>query len=516
MIMMMMIQLPVCLFIFFLLVAESSAVLSDGNEDVFGIEDFVDPIFRKHIGSPFELILSTRGRNLRPIQNSTTTTTRRMVNTTTDDDDFVNPCNSVFTQYILDNWPVEVFLSITDRNLTAEEEFISGSIGDLTTIYKMLLDTGNNTENGEYFGSNGEYTTLVVSRAASIEAFWKARSTESAEETTNDDLTSSTPGVHQVLLVGLHGRDLENPENLLGLCESLKELKEEDISLTADSDCNNFINITDGFIQLFPRGYDSPFLTLNAFAVYDKSVSELPLVMLGDGLLEYLESQATDLDYGIDFIIGHEYIHVLQFLAGVMTNASFKDPAVLERLELMADALCAYYLAHEEGGNLSVAETDDVARIAILVGDPMESADVDPTNYHGTPGQRECAALWGAQLARSEVEQAAAAGSVAGIKNTTFMALVDLFNAAYNDIFEGLACPGLTTNVDCDALEEADDRSNEPTGAPSQNNGTDDVTTFPPNDSEDTTAGSALFGGGMRNTAVLLVLTSLFSFAFFC
>ncbi len=225
--MMMMIQLPVCVFLLFLLVAESSAVLSDGNEDVFGIEDAVDPLFRKHIRSPFELILSTsgtRGRNLRPIQNSTTNTTSSM-NTITDDDDLVNPCNSAVTQYYLDNWPEEVLLSITDRNLTAEEGVVFVSIGELTTAYKILLDTGNHTENGEYFGSNGEYTTTVVSRAASIEAFWKARSTESAEETTDDDLSSLTPGVHQVLLVGLHGQDLENPENLLGLCESLKELK---------------------------------------------------------------------------------------------------------------------------------------------------------------------------------------------------------------------------------------------------------------------------------------------------
>lgn len=509
----MILLLPVLIFLVFVLAAGSSVILSDlPNNEVFGIdtEDGMNSLFRQHVRSPFELILSTRGRNLRPIQNkAAATTTTSSMNSTTDDDGLVNPCNSALAQYVLENAPVEL-QNMAGLNMTAEEELIFESIGELTTYYKILLDSANNTENGEYFGTNGEYTTTVVSRAASIEGFWKARSTNSAEETTDDDPSSSSmPGVHQVLLVGLHGQDLENPDNLLALCEALIA----DTSLPADSDCNTFVNSTDAFIQLIPRGYDSPLLTFNALALYLQNFTELPIVMMGDGILEYVESQTTDVKYGIDFIIGHEYIHVLQFLEGVVTNASDTDPEVMEREELMADALGAYYLAHEQGANLSVTETDAVARVALLLGDPVESAEVDPSNYHGTPGQRECAVLWGAQLARSEVEQAATAGSDEPI-TTSFLALVDLFNAAYDDIFEGLACPGLTTNVDCDAPEEVDDESNEPTAAPSQSDG--NVTTFPPKDSEDTTAaaGPPLFGGGKRNAAVLLMLISFFSFAF--
>jgi len=61
----------------------------------------------------------------------------------------------------------------------------------------------------------------------------------------------------------------------------------------------------------------------------------------------------------------------------------------------MADAFAAYYLSHKEGRDLGQKEICKVFDAAVAVGDCNAESD----EHHGTPAQRECAAMWGANLA---------------------------------------------------------------------------------------------------------------------
>ena len=65
--------------------------------------------------------------------------------------------------------------------------------------------------------------------------------------------------------------------------------------------------------------------------------------------------------------------------------------------ELMADALSAFFLYHDSGGDLSGAEIDRIYRSAYSVGD----CQIMDEGHHGTPDERRCASMWGAELAAS-------------------------------------------------------------------------------------------------------------------
>jgi hypothetical protein len=62
------------------------------------------------------------------------------------------------------------------------------------------------------------------------------------------------------------------------------------------------------------------------------------------------------------------------------------------QFELEADAMAAYFLAHEQGRNFDVAELRQGARVAYYNAD----CDINDPYHWGTPKQNECATLWGA------------------------------------------------------------------------------------------------------------------------
>jgi hypothetical protein len=54
--------------------------------------------------------------------------------------------------------------------------------------------------------------------------------------------------------------------------------------------------------------------------------------------------------------------------------------------------MAAFALAHEQGRNFEIQLLRDAAKAGNAVGD----CDVNEDDHHGTPEQRECAVLWGA------------------------------------------------------------------------------------------------------------------------
>lgn len=363
-----------------------------------------------------------------------------------DDDDFdnsVNPCNSELIQFQLKN--------LLEMDETLIDQFIEHQLESYLLLYKLYID---NNEEGEYFGSNGEYNEIVLNRMEQLEAFWSARQSDA---------------VSGVTLLGAHGTELDSTDNLVALCFVLLQAVGEDAT---DQDCMDWATFIESIIVELPGEFSNPLLSLNAFAFLEPEVGDLPAIVVGDGIIEFLEYASIDTDLGIDFVVGHEYIHILQAAHGLYTTVTTDDDSssteLLEQSELMADALSAYYLAHGQGDNLSVAETNHVSWHARNLGDAFASNE-EYSAIHGTPGQRECAALWGAQLARLEDPDVL----------TTLTALAGQFVAAYPEIYDGSssACSGLTTDVDCSAAaaepaDESDDGVDNSTGSSTGTNQT--------------------------------------------
>eukprot|EP00525_Craspedostauros_australis_P010274 CAMPEP_0198132268 /NCGR_PEP_ID=MMETSP1442-20131203/57951_1 /TAXON_ID= /ORGANISM="Craspedostauros australis, Strain CCMP3328" /LENGTH=149 /DNA_ID=CAMNT_0043793233 /DNA_START=15 /DNA_END=464 /DNA_ORIENTATION=+ len=115
------------------------------------------------------------------------------------------------------------------------------------------------------------------------------------------------------------------------------------------------------------------------------------------------------------------------------------DPATRMRMELMADAISAYYMAHARGGAVSVEEVDQLSQRAANLGDFIIASEGD----HGTPGQRECAAIWGSTYAKDQ-----------GRTMVSVRIVMREFNDVYSKIVagDGKVCPDLQTPLLCSGV----------------------------------------------------------------
>lgn len=100
---------------------------------------------------------------------------------------------------------------------------------------------------------------------------------------------------------------------------------------------------------------------------------------------------------GPDFVHAHEFAHHVQFEIGAFfPDPPIPDPAeATRRTELMADAFGAYYSSHARGATFQAKRFADVMNAAFGFGD----CDFFSPNHHGTPNQREAAAIWGGDIA---------------------------------------------------------------------------------------------------------------------
>lgn len=148
-------------------------------------------------------------------------------------------------------------------------------------------------------------------------------------------------------------------------------------------------------------GGENDIFTFNAFAL-DAS-DEGPLfgkfgnqVVYGDGLLNAQKDLGLAPE-GVGSVIGHEFGHQIQYANGVFEHR-VNTPEGTRRTELMADAYAGYYAAHKGGLTYNAKKVAEAIRMSYEVGD----CGFDNPGHHGTPLQRERAALWGAGLAAGE------------------------------------------------------------------------------------------------------------------
>jgi len=248
---------------------------------------------------------------------------------------------------------------------------------DWATYYSLLFD---NDASDDYMGVDGGQTREMTKRHKDAKRFWAIDS---------DDIQ----------LQGMHGIDLADDEKMNPVVQLLLGVDEATAAL--------IIDFVQSVIEADPGlGYDNPLFTLNAFAFTAEGedpngpFAGVPdKIVMGDGISEAL----ADLDLGEnapDFVHAHEFGHHVQFELGVF-GAYDGTPEFTRYTELMADAFGAYFCAHARGAAFQAQRIVEGFRASYIIGD---CAFGNP-GHHGTPNQREAAALWGAERAAAAQKQ---------------------------------------------------------------------------------------------------------------
>lgn len=169
-------------------------------------------------------------------------------------------------------------------------------------------------------------------------------------------------------------------------------------------------------------GYDFPLWSLNAAAIpaYDSFCPQCKCgncIIMGDGVTMFHE--AYDLDgAGPDALFFHEFSHHIQIAMNFTELNIERTPELTRYIELMADALAAYFAHHPRGASFQAKRILDLLENVYTSGDCY----FDNTYHHGTPNQRKNAAVFAINL----VDEVKGKGKI--LKAAEFKAL---FDAAY-------------------------------------------------------------------------------------
>ena len=280
---------------------------------------------------------------------------------------------------------------------------------DMPSIYGILFD---NDASDAYIGVNGEYTRELIKRHKDNQRFW---------DVPTDD----------ILLLGMHGAMIADDAKMLPLVQLLFGFPDPAINqyivdtiqgLIEGGDVDLSLIFGPGFIYSapgIPGGYNHPLFTLNAFAFSDQGVEIIPgfgllpdKIVMGEGILEGYDAIGMGAN-APDVIHAHEFAHHVQYELGVF---ALPVPEETRRIELMADAFGAYYSSHARGATFQAKRFADVMNASYVIGD----CDFSDPGHHGTPNQREAAAIWGGDVSASARKQG-------HINSATLM--LDLFEA---------------------------------------------------------------------------------------
>jgi uncharacterized protein len=123
-------------------------------------------------------------------------------------------------------------------------------------------------------------------------------------------------------------------------------------------------------------------------------IAQVFAAQLYEGVAEGFPGQAAGFgraagDFGVAYVVAHEYAHNLQNELGLFTIGSANST---EPFELQADCMAgAWGYSVYETGQLSPADIEEAINTALAVGD----FDVSSVNHHGTPTERRDAWLLG-------------------------------------------------------------------------------------------------------------------------
>jgi hypothetical protein len=275
------------------------------------------------------------------------------------EDNSASECSSV-----AETWIDGMFLDI---DLRTWYELDRHMVTEMPFMFKIFLDKD---DSDEFIGINGQYTEELMKKFDHNIQFWES--------------TSKKITISDTQLYGLHGSFYRNTTKLAQTVQYMFPELNDKKGLA-------FTRQIQKLLATLPRGEENPLLSFNALAVgscnvYTNFLMEPlmpPSILMGDGMLEFLEIQGLG-NEGPDFVLAHEIGHHLQFDVQMRSRGSMHD-------ELNADAFAAYYMAHEAGDAMTTEQITQGMEAAYSVGDCY--------NSHGSPAQRACAVAWGASLA---------------------------------------------------------------------------------------------------------------------
>ncbi|KAL7473165.1 hypothetical protein ACHAXS_013563 [Conticribra weissflogii] len=275
---------------------------------------------------------------------------------------------------------------IQQMGYSTYKELFDNQILQMPYIYKHYIDKD---PSGESFG-DGTHDAELLERHRRTTAFW-------AEADLDDSIS-----VDDVLLLSMHGQDLLDLDKLVPTVMRMFDFDDA-------ADVVSFASTIRDFVAALPEGGANPLLTMNAIATRAARRRDLPLdgirdsIIVGDGVLRFLEDAGLT-SSGPDFVHAHEFGHHVQFEMDMKISSQYVGIYGYEddsrRREMMADAIAAYFLAHDRGGDMTKEEIEEFVETSYATGD----CSVMDEDHHGTPEQRKCAAAWGASLAVSDEE----------------------------------------------------------------------------------------------------------------
>jgi hypothetical protein len=247
--------------------------------------------------------------------------------------------------------------------------------------YKYLVSNETFLQEDQYFGRNGEYTQEILSQHKLIVKFWK--------------MEDEPP----LILLGEHSEPLQEGNNTEKALFRYSRYLAEVLNITAsDITDEEIVNISESVRTAIerevPNGYANSALSLDWDTKYQYGIEGFEnstAVIIGDGFLDFFASLGLS-------EVGNDYLHAISFSYMVLSTLLDRDVVNSDnetenrQFALETDAMAAYFLAHKQGRNFDVAELLQVARVAFAFGD----CEVNNDNHWGTPKQKECATLWGA------------------------------------------------------------------------------------------------------------------------
>ena len=256
------------------------------------------------------------------------------------------------------------------------KDLYDSRILDMPYIYKHYIDKN---EEDESFGYDGSQTDELIQRHKDTMAFW-------TKADVDDSIT--TDGI---LLLSMHGSDLMDNEKLVPTIIHMFDFDNE-------NDILQFAEKVQEYVMALPGKYDNPLLTMNAVATRggrgSRTGKSIASLIIGDGVLEFVKDSNLS-STGPDFVHAHEFAHHLQYEMDMEHGVPPGYKNDIRRKELMADAISAYFLAHDRGGNMDAHEISEFSVTAFATGD----CNTGQEDHHGSPKQRYCASVWGASRA---------------------------------------------------------------------------------------------------------------------
>ncbi|MDI3320383.1 hypothetical protein [Pinibacter soli] len=275
-----------------------------------------------------------------------------------------------------DNTLVTQWLNLQLADWSYEIIFYASLTGmlDFPTYDALLFE---NTESGQQFGINGEYSHRITKTMKDLKRFW--------------DIQSS-----QIIVVPMHGSMLQNRDKVIRI----------DMILYGDSEigAEYWADVIAELLQGIPqyRNGNHPIFTFNAFAQGSFDFPPFGVVpdkiVMGDGILDSYAAIGYG-DVAPQAILAHEFGHHVQFQRGVFGNVS--SPEATRRTELMADAMSAYFLSSARGASMQWKRVKEFLQVFFNIGD----CSFTSINHHGTPTQRMAAAEFGYQTANNAQKQ---------------------------------------------------------------------------------------------------------------